>query len=262
VAIGDFNGDGKSDLVVNNANDNTVSVLLGNGDGTFQAQVTYQAGSGPYSVTLADLNGDGKLDLVVPNAYDQTVSVLLGNGDGTFQTQATYLAGVFPASVAVGDFNGDGKPDLVVALQGAYSVSVLLGNGDGTFQTHVLYQVAGAGFPTSVLTGEFNGDGVADIAVAGYAADQVSILLGLPLTNQTITFGTLPSHTYGDTPFTVSATATSRLTVTFGSMTPLVCTTTLSGSVTIAGAGTCSITASQGGNSAYSAAQTVPRASR
>src|SRR5260370_20006342 len=116
----------------------TVSILLGNGDGTFQPHVDYPVGIGPYSVAVGDLNGDGKLDLVVANYPSVfTVSVLLGNGDGTFKPQVTYPVGRQPISVAVADLNGDGKLDLAVADFTDGFVSVLLGNGDGTFQPSV-----------------------------------------------------------------------------------------------------------------------------
>jgi hypothetical protein len=84
VAVGDFNGDGVPDLVVANRAYNNVSVLLGNGDGTFRAAASYAVGSGPVSVAVGDFNGDGKLDLAVANEGSGDVSVLLGNGDGTF----------------------------------------------------------------------------------------------------------------------------------------------------------------------------------
>jgi 6-phosphogluconolactonase (cycloisomerase 2 family) len=110
VAVGDFNGDGKPDLVTANYWSGNVSVLLGNGDGSFQAHVDYGAGSGPSSVAVRDFNGDAKPDLAVANYGSNNVSVLLGNGDGTFQAHVDYDAGSSPESVAVGDFNGTAGP--------------------------------------------------------------------------------------------------------------------------------------------------------
>src|SRR5579863_4328736 len=109
VATGDFNGDGKLDLVIANFGSYDISVLLGNGDGTFQAAVNYGAGSGPRSIGVGDFNGDGKLDLAVVNSNSNNVSVLLGKGDGTFQPAVNYGAGSGSQSVAIGDLNGDGK---------------------------------------------------------------------------------------------------------------------------------------------------------
>jgi autotransporter-associated beta strand protein len=130
VAVGDFNGDGNTDLAVANGLSNTVSILLGNGDGTFQANTAYGAGYYPKSVAVGDFNGDGNSDLAVADYYGHAVSVLLGNGHGTFQANGAYGACVYPESVAVGDFNGDGKPDLAVAATGYYGgggVIIVLG---------------------------------------------------------------------------------------------------------------------------------------
>ena len=176
VAVGDFNGDGIADLAVANSGTNNVSVLLGNGNGTFQSAVNYGAGSEPNSVAVGDFNGDGKLDLAVANYGANTVSVLLGNGNGTFQTAVSYGVGTNPYSVAVGDFNGDGIADLAVANYGTNNVSVLLGNGNGTFQTAMNTGVGTN--PESVAVGDFNGDGIADLAVANYGTNNVSVLLG------------------------------------------------------------------------------------
>ena len=94
---------------------NTVSVLLGNGDGSFQTAVNYGAGDHPHSVAIGDLNGDGGRDLAVANYGSNTVSVLLGNGDGSFQSTVNYGADDGALSVAIGDLNGDGDRDLAVA---------------------------------------------------------------------------------------------------------------------------------------------------
>jgi len=143
----------------NNCNgEGVVSVLLGNGDGTFQTAVNYgTVGAYAQSVAVADVNGDGKPDLLVANRcadngcanQNGSVAVLLGNGDGAFQTAVTYDSGGLGAyPVAVADVNGDGKLDLVVAnvhnsSGNIGSVGVLLGNGDGTFQTAVTYRSGG-----------------------------------------------------------------------------------------------------------------------
>ena len=133
VAVGDFNGDGKLDLAVANVQSHQVSVVLGQGDGTFGDPIPSSAGEWfAKSVTAGDFNGDGKLDLVVANQGSHTISVLLGKGDGTFHAPVQYAVGTGPVYVVAGDFNGDGKPDLAVAT-GSGNVSVLLGKGDGTF---------------------------------------------------------------------------------------------------------------------------------
>src|SRR5579872_2525635 len=145
VAVADFNRDGKSDLVIANYNDASVSVFLGRGDGAFIAETRYGVKSAPTSVSIADFNGDGTPDLVVASYGSSQVSVLLGNGDGSFQTAVGYASsaassGIQPYCVVVGDFNGDGNADLAVTnysniavpFEAGASVSVLLGNGDGT----------------------------------------------------------------------------------------------------------------------------------
>jgi sigma-B regulation protein RsbU (phosphoserine phosphatase) len=169
VAVGDFDGDGVPDIVVANANrsgNGAASVLLGNGDGLFQAPRTFGASYNPTSVMVADLNRDGALDLVVSGS---TVSVLLGNGDGSFQAWRA----VAPGTAAVGDFNGDGIPDLAVAADGNGTVGVLLGNGDGSFQLPRTYFVGQD--VRSVAVGDFNRDGLLDVVAMG---STLRVLLG------------------------------------------------------------------------------------
>src|SRR6266581_6915083 len=132
IVVGDFNGDGKLDLAVTDYSNNNVSVLLGNGDGTFQAPRTFPVGIHPAQVAVGDFNGDGKPDLVVSNYDSNTISVLLGNGDGTFQAAQNYLVDSAPVFVAVGDLNGDGKPDLAVADLHTLNISVLINNSGGS----------------------------------------------------------------------------------------------------------------------------------
>ena len=138
VAISDLNSDGKLDLAVTNYNSSDVTILLGNGDGTFTPALNspVAVGRGPLSIAVGDFNGDGIPDLATANAVDNTVTILLGNGNGMFSQAANSpirVSGSSPASVAVADFNRDGKLDLVVAVVGPNDVSILLGNGDGTF---------------------------------------------------------------------------------------------------------------------------------
>ncbi len=195
VAVADVNGDGKPDLLVTNTcaisddcSNGSVTVLLNNGDGTFQTAVPYSSGGQePYSVAVADVNGDGKPDLVVANSCASypncanvgVIGVLLGNGNGTFQTAATYGSGGWQAdSIAVADVNGDGKPDLIVMNECASGAStgdcpnttglvgVLLGNGDGTFQTVATYD-SGVLLGRFVAVADVNGDGKPDLLMAG-----------------------------------------------------------------------------------------------
>jgi hypothetical protein len=181
LAVGDFNRDGKLDLVTaNNGNDN-VSVFLGDGTGTFAltGESPFSAGTAPNGVATGDFNGDGILDLAVANSgSDNNVSIFLGNGNGTFDPASTPTvpADTTPAAVTVGDFNGDGKIDLAVANNGSDNVSVLLGNGDGSFQSAINSSVGT--HPIALASGDFNRDGVPDLAVVN-SGGGVSILLGV-----------------------------------------------------------------------------------
>ncbi|PFB06901.1 Na-Ca exchanger/integrin-beta4 [Bacillus anthracis] len=180
ITTGDFNGDGKLDLAVTDVGvgANNVSVLLGNGDGTFQPPSSLPVGQSPVGIASADFNGDGKLDLVVANENSQDISVLLGNGDGTFQPAVNYPVGTvgsFPLFVTVADFNNDGLLDLAVGNLGTNNVSILLGNGDGTFQAAVNFEVGQS--PEVIIVADFNNDGAIDIAVPNYESNNVSVLL-------------------------------------------------------------------------------------
>jgi hypothetical protein len=126
VAVGGFNGDKRLDLAVSNSDmvDNTTSILLGNGDGTFQNQIRCLIGGSPFFVITADFNNDSKLDLAV--TLDHDVGILLGNGDGTFQNQLIYRVGAGSCFVTAGDFRNDNKMDLTVANSDDNTISILL----------------------------------------------------------------------------------------------------------------------------------------
>jgi FG-GAP-like repeat/Putative Ig domain len=184
-AVGDFNGDGKLDLAVTGVGvtgtqGDVVTILLGNGDGTFTAasNSTFATGKAPQAIAAADLNGDGKLDLAITNYEDASVTILLGNGDGTFTpaSGSPIIVGNSPDAIAVGDLNGDGKLDLAIANYGGNTLTILLGNGDGTFTS-----ASGSPFPvglgpSSIAVGDFNGSGRLGLAITNLTGNTVSIL--------------------------------------------------------------------------------------
>jgi hypothetical protein len=138
VAVGDFNNDGISDIAALNYTEGSVSILLGNGDGTFQSPKTTALGTFPRELVIADFNRDGKMDLAGNDQDGNRVYVLIGKGDGTFQTPISWLFS--SAGIAVGDFNGDGKPDLAISGGGVNgTVYIALGKGDGNFMTAAPY---------------------------------------------------------------------------------------------------------------------------
>jgi hypothetical protein len=166
VVTADFNGDGRQDLAIANRETNSLSIFLGNGDGTFTAAAPLATGSAPVALAAGDLNGDGKVDLVAANNSSNNISVFLGNGDGTFAGGTTYAAGSGPISVAIGDISGDGKKDVLVANFGSNDVSILLGDGFGALGAAASYPLGAGAGPTSVKIADFDSDGVPDFATA------------------------------------------------------------------------------------------------
>jgi hypothetical protein len=198
VAVGDLTGSGIPDLVVADSQSNTVSVLLGNGDDTFQAPRQYAIGSFKFpsavfvangqgdfrrQVALTDLTGNGKLDIVVTNYDSGDVSVLLNRGDGTFEPQRRFDATSAPFGLAIGDLNSDRVPDLVAidseAAQDS-TVAVLLGRGDGTFEPEQTFPAkTGGAFPVSSVTlADLNHDGKLDLIVHGGGPSEIEVFWG------------------------------------------------------------------------------------
>jgi hypothetical protein len=173
-AVGDFNNDGIPDLVATNYLTNTLSILLGKGDGTFNSLAPIPADYEPNQLAVADFNGDGNVDIAVTYRDEGSVAILLGNGDGTFGTANHFSAGANTQSIVVADFNGDGMLDIVTGDVDGSMVSTLLGNGDGTFATPVNASVPGEVF--GLLTGDFNHDGIPDLAAS--TNNDIFILLG------------------------------------------------------------------------------------
>jgi FG-GAP-like repeat len=192
LVVGDFNNDGIPDVVVEDSTTNGeqagVTVLLGNGDGTFTAKHSYPLSNdcvvGP--MAAGDLNGDGNLDLVIANSGCETVTIFLGTGNGDFQRpDSAYtggsIGGPYQLGLAIADFNNDGKLDIAVSngrLGFSSSIGILIGKGDGTFNN--VYTIAdGYANPYAVVAADFNGDGNQDLAVTNYDNSQVMMLLGL-----------------------------------------------------------------------------------
>jgi hypothetical protein len=185
VSIADVNGDGKPDLIAAGdcANGGCGGVLLGNGDGTFQPEMTFTTGGLiVFAMVVGDVNGDGKPDVIVGHqcttstCHNSSIGVLLGNGNGTFLPAMIYDAGgIYPDSIVLADLNGDSKPDIIVANSSTSitvnqgDVAILMGNGDGTFQTAVAYPASEFGAAT-VDVADVDGDGKPDVVVANCSA--------------------------------------------------------------------------------------------
>lgn len=205
IASGDFNADGHQDIAVASVYTDDVTVLLGNGDGTF-AQASgspFSVGSHPqqpFFITVGDFNNDGIQDLVTANAAGNSVTVLLGNGSGGF-TSASFAVGHTPESIAVGDFNNDGAEDLAVSNVNSNNVTVLLGNGSGGFSPASGSPLAVGTNPFSIVTADFNGDGKLDLATANEGSSNVTVLLG----NGSGGFSSGTSYSVGATFFLTAA---------------------------------------------------------
>jgi Flp pilus assembly secretin CpaC len=186
IVLGDFNNDGNQDFAVSNFKDNTFSLFLGNGDGTFK-QATGSpfplpaTATGPIAMVTSDFNSDGNADLAIVTETTNNALVLLGTGNATFSLapSSPFAVGKTPVAVATADLNGDSHPDLVVVNQADNTASVLLGNGDGTFTSAPNSPLPTGQSPTAVAIADYNGDGIPDFAVTDPQTDSVSVYLGL-----------------------------------------------------------------------------------
>lgn len=188
TTIADINGDGKPDLITSLYKTDSITVQLGNGDGTFQpaSTILIAAGFGPAEAHLFSLRGNGVLDLVVGSFNTNQIAVLLGNGDGTFGTPAFITVGSAkntPTSLTSGDFNHDSKLDIAVANTGDNTITILLGDGNGGLTVSGA-PIAVGHDPEAIRDGDFNGDGFSDLAVANYQDGTVTTLVN----NQNGTF--------------------------------------------------------------------------
>jgi hypothetical protein len=207
VAIGDFNADGRLDLVATNNQATNVSVFLNVGAGAFAPQVAYSVPGHPIAAAVGDLDGDGLADvalaLSVPNSAGETVAVLLNTAGGGFASAATYPGGTIPESIAIGDVSGDGIPDLAT---GSYfdgmgnpgtKASVLFNVGKGAFGAPAAYDVGTS--PAGVAIADLNGDGHGDLAVANSGSNSLGVLL-----NSSGTLGSQVAYDTGTSPIALA----------------------------------------------------------
>ncbi|CAF4153064.1 unnamed protein product [Adineta steineri] len=177
VAVNDFNGDGILDLVDIDNDGNTVSILLGIGNGGFRSYTSFPVGNNPSSIAVGDFNSDGPLDLAVTNSADNTMSILLGTGSGNFRSQIIYSTGLFPQWVVAKDVNGDGRLDLVIVNGYSSNAGVMLGIGNGDFTSQITYPTFAN--PSRVVVDDFDGDGCLDLVVISDTWPLMSVLLGI-----------------------------------------------------------------------------------
>ena len=193
IVAADFNNDGRTDLALTDSNLNEVSILLGNGDGTFQSS-TIAVPGGPYAIAAGDFTGNGRVDLAVADRVGNAVTILLGNGDGTFTVGQTITLVnsadpsnpyVNPDAILAGNFTSNGHLDLAVAEPSIDSVTMLLGNGDGTFTQGSTISFGESFPPVNMVlaAGDFRNNGITDLAVAStnvlpFIGDTIDVLLG------------------------------------------------------------------------------------
>ena len=214
VAIGDLDGDGKSDLVVANRSNNTVSILRNTSTGagvvSYAAKVDYTTGANPISVAIGDLDGDGKSDLAVANIGGSTVSVFRNTSTGagvvSYAAKVDYTTGTLPYSVSIGDLDGDGKSDLAVANSTSNTVSVFRNTSTGagvvSYAAKVDYVTGSA--PRSVAIGDLDGDGKSDLAVANYNSNSVSVFRNTSTGAGVVSYAAKVDYTTGNNPESVS----------------------------------------------------------
>ena len=198
IITGDFSNNGNVDVAVVNSQYSTVSILLGNSNGTFElSQSDYRVGNDPNAIAAADFSNDNDMDLVTADD-DGTVTIIPGNGNGTFQSPQFINVGGNLDGITAADFNGDGTADLAV-VNNSDQVSVLLGNGDFTFSAPVQFPVPSNA--TAIVADDFNGDGKPDLATIDVSSQDVSVLLN---TSNSVTFNSPKTVTAANGPDAVT----------------------------------------------------------
>lgn len=174
INVGDFSNDGNLDLVTANRNNNSVSVLIGNGSGSFTA-TNFNAGINPIDVTVGDFDNDGNLDIATAKDAGSGISLLLGNGNGTFNAPIFLTTGGIPSSISAGDFNNDGDLDIATANNSSNNISLLLGNGDGTFESATNFAVDSG--PNSIAIGDLTNNTLSDVVTVSQGQNTASVLI-------------------------------------------------------------------------------------
>ncbi len=178
LAVGDFNGDNKTDIAVTNSGTATIGILLGYGNGNFSAPQTFSTGlssSSPIYIVASDFNHDNIIDLAYCLLGNNQIGIMLGLGNGAFAPQITYNSGTSPYSIIAADFNLDSQLDLAIANSASSNVGVFYGTGNGTFQPEITTSVGS--YPYAIAAGDFNRDTKPDLAVSLYFMNQIGILL-------------------------------------------------------------------------------------
>jgi len=259
LAIGDFNGDGKPDIAVPDSGSTAVSILLGNGDGTFASPSTLSAQSGQKTIATADFNGDGNLDLATCDTTTGTVDKFLGNGNGTFQAAVSSSTGSTAcSSMAVADFNGDGNPDLVIPMQGNNKAVVLLDSVTAT-ATATATGVSIPGTGSHSIQADYQGDSYhtsSTSSTTSLTASAAATVIAFQTSPSSSTYGQQVTLTATLSPYAAGNLSTAGETVTFKAGATTLGTATLSGGVaaltlTTLPTGADSLTASYPGDSNF-----------
>ena len=204
ITLNDINNDHRLDLVSANLDTNSVSIFLGNGDGTFGTIINYSTGnnSGPYSVVVGDINNDKYLDIAVGNA-EGSVGIYLGYGNGSFTNMTKFAILGSPFSIILADFNSDHNLDIAVTIPSGNHLNVFLGYGDGMFAAQTTYSTGIDSSPYGMVAADFNGDSIYDIAVTNSGTDEVIILYGYG--NGNFTLARTYSTGFGSNPYSITA---------------------------------------------------------
>lgn len=208
IAAGDFNNDGRLDLVTDSWGNDNLEILFGDGINLFKTSGTFlKVGKRPYQRhRVADLNGDGMDDIVTTNTESNNTTVLLANGKGGFNEAkgSPFACGDNPFGLAIGDINADGNPDLAIINspssmaegKGKNGLTVLLSDGTGKFTTMKGSPYEAGKIPSRIAIGDINGDGVNDIVTSDNNSNKIYLFLmnrkGSVSSNKIITVGNHP----------------------------------------------------------------------